>query len=92
MLLHAPDKQSLAHKALVAAADRARMAPVHLLAKAGAIPSTHALHFQKFLRATFPRGVGFPNDLQTPETPETAYAICAAQPHSRSTGASLIKM
>ena len=55
-LLHAPDKQSLAYKALVAAADRARMAPVHLLAKAGAIPSTHALHFEKFLRATFPKG------------------------------------
>jgi exoribonuclease II len=62
-LLHAPDKQSLAYKALVAAADRARMAPVHLLAKAGAIPSTHALHFQRFLRATFPKGIGFPPDL-----------------------------
>ncbi len=62
-LLHAPDKQSLAYKALVAAADRARMAPVHLLAKAGAIPSTHALHFQRFLRATFPKGTGFPPSL-----------------------------
>ena len=62
-LLHAPDKQSLAYKALVAAADRARMAPVHLLAKAGAIPSTHALHFQRFLRATFPKGTGFPPNL-----------------------------
>jgi len=77
-LLHAPDKQSLAYKALAAAADRARMAPVHLLAKAGAIPSTHALHFQKFLRATFPRGVGFPNDLQTLETPELPLATVSA--------------
>jgi len=59
-LLHAPDKQSLVYKALAAAADRARMAPVHLLARAGAIPSTHALHYEKFLRATFPRGVQFP--------------------------------
>ena len=58
-LLHSPDKQNLAYRALVAAADRARMAPVHLLAKAGAIPSTHALHFQRFLRATFPKGIAF---------------------------------
>ena len=67
-LLHAPDKQSLVYKALVAAADRARMSPVHLLAKSGAIPSTHALHFQKFLRATFPKGIAFPANLsvQTP--------------------------
>ncbi len=62
-LLHSPDKQSLAYKALVAAADRARMSPVHLLAKSGAIPSTHALHFQKFLRATFPKGIAFPPNI-----------------------------
>lgn len=65
-LLHSPEKQSLAYRALVAAADRARMAPVHLLAKAGAIPSTHALHFQRFLRATFPKGVAFPSNLASP--------------------------
>ncbi len=58
-LLNNPEKQSLAYRALVAAADRARMSPVHLLAKAGAIPSTHALHFQRFLRATFPKGIAF---------------------------------
>ena len=62
-LLHAPDKQSLIYKALAAAADRARISPVHLLAKSGAIPSTHALHFQKFLRATFPKGIAFPANL-----------------------------
>ncbi len=60
-LLNSPEKQSLGYRALVAAADRARMAPVHLLAKAGAIPSTHALHFQRFLRATFPKGIAFPS-------------------------------
>ena len=65
-LLNSPEKQSLAYRALVAAADRARMAPVHLLAKAGAIPSTHALHFQRFLRATFPKGIAFPSYLALP--------------------------
>jgi exoribonuclease II len=73
-LLHAPDKQSLIYKALAAAADRARMSPVHLLAKSGAIPSTHALHFHKFLRATFPKGTAFPASLsvQTPADLPTA--------------------
>ena len=65
-LLNSPEKQSLAYRALVAAADRARMAPVHLLAKAGAIPSTHALHFQRFLRATFPKGIAFPSHVALP--------------------------
>ena len=65
-LLNSPEKQSLAYRALVAAADRARMAPVHLLAKAGAIPSTHALHFQRFLRATFPKGIAFPSLVALP--------------------------
>ena len=65
-LLNSPEKHSLAYRALVAAADRARMAPVHLLAKAGAIPSTHALHFQRFLRATFPKGIAFPSHVALP--------------------------
>jgi exoribonuclease-2 len=65
-LLNSPEKQSLGYRALVAAADRARMAPVHLLAKAGAIPSTHALHFQRFLRATFPKGIAFPSHVPLP--------------------------
>ncbi len=66
-LLNSPEKQSLGYRALVAAADRARMAPVHLLAKAGAIPSTHALHFQRFLRAAFPKGMAFPPKVALPE-------------------------
>ena len=69
-LLNSPEKQSLAYRALVAAADRARMAPVHLLAKAGAIPSTHALHFQRFLRATFPKGIAFPPQVALPAIAE----------------------
>ncbi len=73
-LLHAPDKQSLIYKALAAAADRARMSPVHLLAKSGAIPSTHALHFQKFLRATFPKGIAFPANLSVQTVAELPVA------------------
>ncbi len=68
-LLYAPDRQSLAYKALAAAADKARVAPVHLLAKAGAIESTHSLHFTKFLLATFPKGIDFPEVTVEPPGP-----------------------
>jgi exoribonuclease II len=61
-LLHAPDRQSLTYKALAAAADAARTSPVHLLAKAGVIGSTHTLHYSKFLLAIFPKGTAFPTD------------------------------
>jgi exoribonuclease II len=59
-LLHAPDKQSLEYKALMAAVEKARMAPVPLLARAGVIASTHALHYGKFLLNVFPKGTQFP--------------------------------
>ena len=77
-LLHAPDRQSLEYKALAAAADRARMAPVHLLARAGAIPSTHALHYERFRLATFPRGTAFPAGLEVPVIPAFPQAEVAA--------------
>jgi exoribonuclease II len=69
-LLHAPDRNGLAYKALAAAADKARIAPVHLLAKAGAIRSTHTLHFSKFLLAAFPRGTAFPANADASAAPE----------------------
>ncbi len=73
-LLHAPDRQSLAYKALAAAADQARTSPVHLLAKAGVIGSTHTLHFSKFLLATFPKGTAFPIDATLVTPPELPVA------------------
>jgi exoribonuclease II len=60
-LIHAPDKQSLEYKALMAAVEKARTAPIPLLAKTGVIRSTHALHFGKFLLNVFPKGIAFPN-------------------------------
>ncbi len=73
-LLHAPDRQSLAYKALAAAADQARTSPVHLLAKAGVIGSTHTLHFSKFLLATFPKGTAFPTGTALAAPPELPVA------------------
>jgi exoribonuclease II len=77
-LLHAPDRNSLTYKALAAAADKARIAPVHLLAKAGAIRSTHALHYSKFLLATFPRGTAFASDLEVTTAPDLHHADAKA--------------
>jgi exoribonuclease II len=59
-LIHAPDKQSLEYKALMSAVEKARTAPIPLLAKAGVITSTHALHYGKFLLNVFPKGTAFP--------------------------------
>src|SRR5262249_83639 len=56
MLLYAPDKNALEWKALAQACEEQRMTPLALLAECGAIPSTHAYHFNRFLQASFPRG------------------------------------
>jgi len=61
MLLYKPDRNAIEWKALAAACERARVAPLALLAACGAIPSTHDYHFEAFLAATFPRGVAFPD-------------------------------
>jgi exoribonuclease-2 len=58
-LLHSPDKQSLEYRALMSAVEKARTAPIPLLASAGVITSTHTLHFGKFLLSAFPRGTEF---------------------------------
>ncbi|MFN3630464.1 MAG: ribonuclease catalytic domain-containing protein, partial [Casimicrobiaceae bacterium] len=71
-LLYAPDKNKAPWKALAAAAERAKTAPARLLAKAGVIPSSYALHYQRFLLATFPRGSDFPAEIAaiSPDLPE----------------------
>jgi exoribonuclease-2 len=58
-LLHAPDKNSLEHKALRLACDELKSNPLQVLRDAGAITSAYTLHYQRFLLATFPKGTGF---------------------------------
>ncbi len=48
-LLIRPDKQSVAHKALEAAAHRLQTTPARLLLSRGALPSAYALHRARFL-------------------------------------------
>lgn len=58
-LLHAPDKITAEYKALRLACDELKASPLQVLRDAGAITSPYALHYQRFLMATFPRGTGF---------------------------------
>jgi len=58
-LLYDPDKGSIEFKALEAACAITGLGAPQLLARCGAIPSTHDYHLNRFLREHFPAGTGF---------------------------------
>ncbi|MGH8729797.1 MAG: ribonuclease catalytic domain-containing protein [Burkholderiales bacterium] len=58
-LLYKPDKSSLEWKALSKASEEAGVTPAKLLARIGAITSTHDYHFNRFLFEYFPGGADF---------------------------------
>jgi exoribonuclease-2 len=60
MLLYRPDRGTLEWKAVAAAAAAQRTSVTALLARAGAIASTHEYHFNRLLAEAFPRGIAFP--------------------------------
>lgn len=62
-LLYAPEKNAIETKALEQAATACGLSALHLLAKCGAIPSTHDFHLNRFLREWFPAGPGFSGNL-----------------------------
>ena len=76
-LLHEPDKNSLAYKALDEAATACGMLHIKLLEACGALPSAHDYHMGAFLREHFPGGIDFlphrplvvPDDLPQAEAP-----------------------
>ncbi len=78
MLLYQPDKQSLEWKALAAAAERAKTNTLALMARCGAIPSTHDYHFDAFRLQAFPRGLAFPAVAPVPPLPALPRADVAA--------------
>ncbi|GIK85863.1 MAG: ribonuclease II [Betaproteobacteria bacterium] len=69
MLLYRPDRNAIEWKALAAACERERMAPLALLAACGAIHSTHDYHFGRFVAEAFPRGLDFPDWGELPALP-----------------------
>ena len=74
MLLHRPDKNALEWKALATAADANKVSAVELLARCGAIPSTHDYHFQRFLAQAFRNGTTVPAWGTLPAIPDLAIA------------------
>ena len=76
-LLVKPDKQSIAYKALDAAAFELKTTPARLLLDRGALPSVYALLRAKFLQQCFPAGTGFALSAQDIEQ-----AIALAQKQS----------
>jgi exoribonuclease-2 len=58
-ILFKPDKNAPEYKAVVDAS-RAKLAPLELLHRAGAIDSAYQFHWKRFLFDNFPKGTGFP--------------------------------
>ena len=70
-LLLKPDKNSIEWKALNDAASVARLTPLNLLLKLGAIASPYVWHTESFYFENFPQGRNFPRSLGEPgEFPE----------------------
>jgi len=58
-LLYKPDRNRLETKALEQACEETGLAAPHLLARCGAIPSSHDYHLDRFLHEFFPQGTAF---------------------------------
>ncbi|MCO6426725.1 ribonuclease catalytic domain-containing protein [Nitrosomonas communis] len=58
-LLYKPNKNTIEWKALDSVCIATKLSVPKLLAKCGAIPSTHDYHFNQFLREHFPEGTTF---------------------------------
>ena len=78
MLLYKPDKLALETRALNAACAALQTNPVALLARCGAIPSSHDYHFNRFLHEVFPQGTAFPPHGEPPAFPELPVATAQA--------------
>jgi exoribonuclease-2 len=78
MLLYRPDKSALEWKALAAVCETEQESPVALLARCGAIPSTHDYHFNAFLAQAFPQGTAFPAYGPLPPAPDLPLADAKA--------------
>ena len=77
-ILYKPDRNTLEVKALEAACGETGLSAAHLLEKAGAIPSTHEFHFNRFLFEYFPGGTAFPQiELPAPPSDLPRAAVAA---------------
>jgi exoribonuclease-2 len=85
MLLYQPDRNRLEYKALEEASAAAKVLPLRMLERCGAVSDTAAYHLGRFLHVHFPKGRGFeaipapsvPQDLPLAEV--QAYSIDDAE-------------
>ena len=80
-ILFKPDKNGPEYKAVVQAARDARLAPLELLQRAGAIDSPYQFHWQRFLFEFFPRGTEFP-PLQPVQIDDSELSLAEVQAYS----------
>lgn len=67
-LLYRPDRNRIETKALEEACEETGLSAPKVLARCGALPSSHDYHLGRFIFEHFPRGIGFP-ELDVPEPP-----------------------
>jgi exoribonuclease-2 len=75
-ILFSPDKNSPEYRAVVQASRSSQRAPLDLLQQAGALSSPWEFHWQRFLFEHFPKGTGFPSNLQAPPVAEELPLAC----------------
>ncbi|MBI4989256.1 MAG: RNB domain-containing ribonuclease [Rhodocyclales bacterium] len=68
-LLYKPDRNRPETKALELACAESGLSAARLLARCGAIPSSHDYHFDRFLFEHFPQGTGF-GEYEAPQVPD----------------------
>lgn len=78
MLLYRPERSAPEWKALAAACDAARVSPVEMLARCGAIASTYDYHLRGLLLEAYPDGDAFPAWGALPASPGLAEAPVTA--------------
>ena len=78
MLLYRPDRTSVEVKALEAATVVTKLAPLRLLEKCGAIPSTRDFHVNRFLFEHFPHGTDHPPSADLASSDDLPLAEVAA--------------
>ena len=77
-LLYRADRNKPETKAIEKACQASGLSLPRLLERAGALPSSHDYHLNRFLFECFPRGTGFPSGLDAMEWGELPLAAVAA--------------
>jgi len=78
MLLYRPDRNRPETKAVERAREQTGLSAAKLFARAGALPSSHEYHLNRFLFDCFPKGPGFPEGLAVDDPADLELAEVSA--------------